>query len=401
MTDPARTPRQSTAESVRFHGGLSVVLPFFARRARVSLFPRPGAAPRVPFDPAALLSDPGVTWIGHATLLVRMEGATFLTDPMFSKRASPLPFAGPPRLVEPGVPLEHLPRVDFAVLSHDHYDHTDARTIRALASRGTRFIVPTGMGALLRGWGAAATELAWWEHTTCGPLRVHCVPARHFSGRTLTDRNRRLWSGWVVEAGTRRFYFAGDTAYFPGFEEIGARLGPPDLAAVPVGAYLPEAMMKRVHVTPEEALRGATEAGARRVLGMHFGTFDLTDEPLDEPPLRFRAEAARLGIKDPARHRLGHIARALVMMMPSRSISPAPVTRLHSTVKISSSTGTMPRKTWAEPASAPPAVSSKGAPTSTVSPATETEAPSWSSAAASGAKSRRCSLHTVPTRPNT
>ena len=296
MSAPSRTPPQSAIEGVRFHGGLGVALPFFARRLWASYFPRAGAAPRVSFDPAAILTSPTVTWIGHATMLVRMEGVSFLTDPIFSARASPLSFAGPRRLVDPGVPLAELPAVDFAVVSHDHYDHTDAASIRALAGRGTRFIVPTGMGALLHGWGAEATELAWWERTTVGPLRVHCVPARHFSGRTLADRNRRLWSGWVVEGENRRFYFAGDTAYFPGFKEIGERLGPADLAAVPIGAYLPEAMMKPVHANPEEALRGATEAGARQVLGMHFGTFDLTDEPLDEPPARFRAEATRLGL---------------------------------------------------------------------------------------------------------
>jgi len=275
---------------------VSVGLPFFARRAWVSLVPRPGAAPAVPFDSPAILGNPSVTWIGHATMLVRMDGATFLTDPMFSKRASPLSFAGPPRLVAPGVPLSDLPPVDFAVLSHDHYDHTDARSIRALSARGTRFLVPTGMGALLRDWGVDATELGWWERTTVGPLTVHCVPAQHFSGRTLADRNRRLWSGWFVEGGAHRFYFAGDTGYFPGFAEIGVRLGPPDLAAVPIGAYLPQAMMKPVHVTPEEALRAATDAGAKRVVAMHFSTFDLADEPLDEPPARFRAEAARLGL---------------------------------------------------------------------------------------------------------
>jgi len=298
MTDAPRTPGpQGPLEAARFHGGLGVALPFFARRMWASLVPRPGAAPRVPFDARALEADPSVTWIGHATLLVRMDGVTFLTDPMFSERASPLSFAGPKRLVDPGVPLAELPRVDFAVLSHDHYDHTDARSIRALAARGTRFIVPTGMGALLRGWGADASELGWWEPTRAGPLRVHCVPAQHFSGRTLADRNRRLWAGWVIE-GTRRFYFAGDTAYFAGFREIGQRLGPPDLAAMPIGAYLPVAMMKPVHANPEEALRAAADAGARRVLGMHFGTFDLTDEPLDEPPVRFRVEAARLGLAE-------------------------------------------------------------------------------------------------------
>jgi N-acyl-phosphatidylethanolamine-hydrolysing phospholipase D len=298
MTDPKPTPPRGAPEGVRFHGGLGVALPFFARRMWASWFPRPGAAPRVPFDPAAMLNSPSVTWIGHATLLVRLDGVTFLTDPMFSERASPLSFAGPRRLVDPGVPLADLPKVDFVVLSHDHYDHTDVHSVRALAARGARFIVPRGMGALLRGWGADAAELAWWEQATFGPLRVHCVPARHFSGRTLTDRNRRLWAGWVVEGDSRRFYFAGDTAYFPGFGEIGERLGPADLAAVPIGAYLPAAMMKPVHVTPEEALRGATEAGAKRIVGMHFGTFDLTDEPLDEPPVRFRAEAARLGLGD-------------------------------------------------------------------------------------------------------
>jgi N-acyl-phosphatidylethanolamine-hydrolysing phospholipase D len=271
---------------------------FLLRRLWLTLRPRGGAAPSVPHDPEALAWDPGVTWIGHATLLVRMDGVTFLTDPMYSARASPLQFAGPPRLQDPGVPLDALPPLDFVTLSHDHYDHTDRLTIGKLARRGVRFVVPTGMGELVRRFGGEAHELAWWESVEIGGVRVHCVPAKHFSGRTLTDRNRRLWAGFVVEGKTRRFYHAGDTAYFPGFREIGERVGPIDLAAMPIGAYVPQEMMRSVHVNPEEGLRGGLDAGARRILAMHFGTFDLADEPLDEPPQRFLAEAERLGVAE-------------------------------------------------------------------------------------------------------
>jgi len=273
-----------------------VVVPFLLRRMWLSIVPRPGGAPVATPDPSALRLDPALTWIGHASFLVRMDGATFLTDPMFSHRASPLSFAGPPRLVPPGLALDSLPPVDFAIVSHDHYDHLDLPSVRALARRGVRFVVPAGMGALVRAAGAAATELDWWEQAPMGPVTVHCVPARHFSGRTLFDRNRRLWAGFVVTGPTRRFYHAGDTARFDGFAEIGRRLGPIDLAAMPIGAYLPRRMMAPVHVTPEEAVQAAVDAGARRIAAMHWGTFDLADEPLDEPPRRFRAEAERRGL---------------------------------------------------------------------------------------------------------
>ena len=279
---------------------MSGMASFLLRRAAASLFPRPGAAARVPFDASALRGDRNVTWIGHASFLVNMDGVAFLTDPIFSPRASPVGFAGPRRLVPPGVPLPALPGLDFVLLSHDHYDHTDRASVRALAARGVPFLVPSGMGALLRRFGAEARELAWWEEATVGSVRVHCVPARHFSGRTLTDRNRRLWAGWVVESAANRFYFAGDTAYFPGFAEIAARVGPPDLAAIPIGAYLPAEIMARVHLNPEEAVQAALDLRTRQVVGMHFGTFDLTDEPLEEPPLRFLAEAQRKGLGDRA-----------------------------------------------------------------------------------------------------
>ncbi|MFQ5666743.1 MAG: MBL fold metallo-hydrolase [Candidatus Binatia bacterium] len=277
-------------------GGLGVAVPFFLRKLWASFTTRPGAAALVQFDRAAIMENPSITWIGHSTMLVRMDGVTFLTDPIFSERASPVSFAGPQRLVAPGVPLEQLPPVDFTVLSHDHYDHTDLPSVRALAARGVRFVVPLGMAELVRQAGATAVELDWWEYTTVGAVRIHCVPAQHFSGRSLVGANRRLWAGWVIEGPTRRFYHAGDTGYFVGFAEIRRRLGPIDLAAVPIGAYEPAAMMRAVHLSPEEALRAAGDVGATRVVGMHFGTFDLTDEPLDEPPRRFVAEAWRLGV---------------------------------------------------------------------------------------------------------
>ena len=295
-----RRARTGPGDDPALRAGLGVALPFFARRLWVSLQRRGGAAPRVDFDPAALLHSPGVTWIGHATFLVRMDEATFVTDPMFSERASPLSFAGPPRLVPPGVPMEALPKVDFALVSHDHYDHADLPSLRALVAAGTRIVVPLGMADVARAAGAEATEMDWWEDIEIAGVRVHCVPAQHFSGRGLTDRNRRLWAGWVVEGKARRFYHAGDTGYFGGFAEIGARLGPIDLAAIPVGAYLPSAMMRPVHLDPEEAVQAALDLGCARALAMHFGTFDLTDEPLDEPPARFLAEAARRGLGDRA-----------------------------------------------------------------------------------------------------
>jgi N-acyl-phosphatidylethanolamine-hydrolysing phospholipase D len=280
--------------------GLAVMLPFLARRILASFRPRPGAAPAVSFEPSALGRDPGLTWIGHSTFLVRMDSVSFLTDPVFSKRASPFTFMGPPRTVPPGVPLEAIPRIDFALLSHDHYDHADFRTVKMLARRGVRFLVPTGLGEWVRAAGGEATELGWWDEIELKGLRIVCVPARHFSGRSLRDRNRRLWAGWVVSGPTRRFYFAGDTAYWGDFSEIGRRLGPIDLAAVPIGAYLPGSIMHQVHTTPEEALRIAEDVRARRAVAMHFGTFDLSDEPRDQPPERFRAEAERLGWKDRA-----------------------------------------------------------------------------------------------------
>ena len=280
--------------------GLRVALPFFLRRIGVSLRQRSGASAAVPFEPSALSRDPSITWIGHSSFLVRMEGVSFLTDPMFSRRASPFSFMGPRRMAPPGMTLDALPKPDFVLLSHDHYDHADLPTVKWLAGQGVRFVVPLGLGEWVRRARGEALELDWWQETEIAGLRIHCVPAQHFSGRSLRDRFHRLWAGWVVAGCSRRFYYAGDTGYSDDFAEIGRRLGPTDLAAIPIGAYLPAEIMHFVHVTPEEALQIARDVRARRVVGMHFGAFDLSDEPPDEPPRRFRAEAERLGWGDRA-----------------------------------------------------------------------------------------------------
>ena len=277
--------------------GAGEMFPFLLRKTWGSLFHRTGAAHLVPYDPVAIAHNPGVTWIGHATLLVRMDGVSFLTDPIFSERASPVTFAGPQRLVPPGVPLDALPALDFVTLSHDHYDHTDVPSIAALAARGVPFFVPLGLGDLVREAGGTATELDWWQSVDFHGVRIYCVPAQHFSGRSLSDGNQRLWAGWVIVGPTRRFYHAGDTGYFDGFRAIGARLGPIDLAALPIGAYSPAPIMHFVHMNPEEAIQAAIDLRATTAVGMHYGTFDLTEEPLDEPPRRFHAEAARRSLE--------------------------------------------------------------------------------------------------------
>lgn len=274
-------------------GFFSVRLPFFLGAIGRSWRTPANIAPAVPYDAQALQANPGITWIGHSTFLVRFDGASFVTDPIFADRASPFTWAGPERYVPPGVPMDALPAIDFVLIPHDHYDHADAESIAALARRGARFVVPLRLGEIVREAGGDAIELDWGESVEIAGVKVHCVPAQHFSGRWLDDQNRRLWAGFVVEGPTTTFFHAGDTGYFDGFKEIGERFGPIDVAAVPIGAYAPMRMMSWVHMNPEEAVRAAVDVGARHIVPMHYGTFELTEEPFGEPPQRFLAEAGR------------------------------------------------------------------------------------------------------------
>jgi N-acyl-phosphatidylethanolamine-hydrolysing phospholipase D len=285
--------------------GASVTLPFQLRRVWANLVGRDGAAQRVENDGAFLRENarhsvPTATWVGHSTLLVQLDGLSFLTDPIWSERASPVSWAGPRRFVEPGLALDALPPIDFVLVSHNHYDHLDLPTLVGLAVQNpdTRFLVPLGNGALLRRSGIEAVEeLDWGDVRRFGDVEVHCLPAQHWSRRGVRDGRRALWSSWAVVGAERRFYFSGDTGYFAGFAAIGEALGPFDLAALAIGAYEPEPMMRPFHLDPEEAVRAGRELRGQRLLGVHFGTFDLSDEPLDEPPRRFRdaAEAAGYG----------------------------------------------------------------------------------------------------------
>lgn len=275
---------------------------FFFTRVLASTFrPRTADLPRVGNDGAALRANHAaatVTWIGHATLLVQLDGVNVLTDPQWSERASPVRFAGPKRVSPPGLRFEDLPPIHLVLISHDHYDHLDVATVRRLArEHRPRFVVPLGLKAWFAGLGIEqVAELDWWQSQTLGELVLTSVPAQHFSGRTLWDRNRRLWSGWAVRGRDRRFFFAGDTAYYDVFKEIGARLGPFELAAVPIGAYLPPVIMKSGHTTPEEALDVFADVAGRVLVPIHWGTFDLAEEPLEEPPVRLQAEARRRGL---------------------------------------------------------------------------------------------------------
>lgn len=258
---------------------------------------------RVPPDLALLTAaagNPSVTWIGHATLLVRLGGLNVLTDPHFSERASPVGFAGPKRYQPPGVALEDLPEIHAVVISHNHYDHLDVDSVQQLHARsgGTlRFFVPLG----LKPWFARlgidnVTELDWWEHAKLGGVRFTLTPAQHWSARGLFDRYRTLWGGWAIQASDFSFFFAGDTGYSSDFAQIRRRLGPFDLAAIPIGAYEPRWFMRIHHVDPAEALRIHQDLGARQSLGVHWGTFEVSDEALDVPPRELAAARREAGI---------------------------------------------------------------------------------------------------------
>jgi L-ascorbate metabolism protein UlaG (beta-lactamase superfamily) len=262
----------------------------------------PGPIPlAVPATVDAAAAGLAVSWYGHSTALVEVDGYRVLTDPVWSRRCSPSQTVGPQRMHEVPVPLEVLPAVDAVLISHDHYDHLDIDTIVGLArSQRAPFLVPLGVGAHLRKWGipeSRIVELDWNESHQIGELRLICTPARHFSGR-LFNRNATLWASWVIAGPRHRAFFGGDTGYTKSFAQIGMDHGPFDLTLLPVGAYHPA--WPDIHMNPEEAVRAhldMAEAGSGLLVPIHWATFRLAPHPWSEPAERLIAAADSAGVE--------------------------------------------------------------------------------------------------------
>jgi N-acyl-phosphatidylethanolamine-hydrolysing phospholipase D len=277
-----------------------------ARSPRRNTFPV--STPVISY-PRAGEADFAATWVGHSTVLLQLGGLNVLTDPVFSQRASPFQWMGPRRITDPGLPIGALPPLDIVLLSHNHYDHLDRPAVKRLAKAhpDATWIAPLRLGAYLRGCGVREVfELDWWQQTVVKDVHITATPSRHFSGRG-PRRNESLWCGYAFEAHGKRAYFAGDTAYHPEFGEIGARCGPFDFVMLPIGAYDPRWFMHVVHADPEEAVQIYQDLVAPHpdkllplMLCMHWGTFRLTDEPMDEPPRRAVARWSVVGL-DPDR----------------------------------------------------------------------------------------------------
>ncbi len=272
---------------------------------------QPARVPRVAPDPAALKANAGdlsFTWLGHASALWQVAGLNILTDPHFGERASPVSFAGPRRHTPAPLRADELPRIDVVLISHNHYDHLDAGTVRALAAQPggpPLFVVPLGVEKWLADEGITRTRrMDWWDRFELpapgGPVTVHFVPAHHWSSRSPWDRQATLWGGFVVQAAVAgepfSFYFAGDTGYAADFAEIGQRFGGFDYSMIPVGCYLPRWFMRNQHVNEDEAVQIHLDVKSRQSIGVHWGVFRLCDDPVDAPVDGLPAALARRGV---------------------------------------------------------------------------------------------------------
>jgi L-ascorbate metabolism protein UlaG (beta-lactamase superfamily) len=262
-----------------------------------------GPPDRARLDPDTFKTAPPsglrVTWFGHSSILIEIDGKRVLTDPMWSERASPISWLGPKRWYPPALELRDLPALDAVVISHDHYDHLDYQTIRALDARGTRFVVPLGVGAHLEYWGVPAArivELDWWEKTELGELGIVATPARHASGRFLTDKDATLWAGYAFVGPRHRAYYSGDTGSFPALGEIGERLGPFDVTLIEAGQY--HRSWPDWHIGPEQAVRAHELVRGKVMLPVHWALLGLAyhgwTEPIERTVLAAGKQRAQL-----------------------------------------------------------------------------------------------------------
>lgn len=295
-----RNPPGSPERAGDFGDWMSFFWRNFTRDDEVALPDGHVLAPEATLAGLAGENGDSLTWLGHASFLIRLGGRTVLTDPFLGEHASPVPPLGPARFAPPGLRPSQLPPVDVLLLSHNHYDHLDLPSLAALPDKARmEALVPLGLRGYLAEQGYAKVhEVDWGDEVRIGDLRITAVPAVHFSKRTLFDRNRTLWTGYAIERGGRRVYFAGDTAYGAVFPRLGQELPRFELGILPIGAYEPRALMRASHVTPEEAVQIGRDLAIPRLVGMHWGTIQLTEEPPFEPPERFRAAARAAGYVD-------------------------------------------------------------------------------------------------------
>jgi L-ascorbate metabolism protein UlaG (beta-lactamase superfamily) len=238
-----------------------------------------------------------VTWMGHASALLEIDGLRVLTDPVWSERVSPSSLAGPRRFFRPPIALDELPSIDAVVISHDHYDHLDMATVKALSARGALFLVPLGVGAHLEKWRipvAQVRELDWNERVLLDGVTFTATPARHFSGRGVTNGNSTLWSSWVIAGPQHRVFFCGDSGFFGGFRDIGRDHGPFDLTLISSGAY--SSAWPSIHMTPEDVVQAHVDVRGQVLLPIHWGTFNLAFHDWNEPAERAFRKAAERGV---------------------------------------------------------------------------------------------------------
>lgn len=287
-------------------------LPGLLREPRTPWPARVDVTPRRP--PSRDGATAVVTFIGHSTFLIQTAAGNVLTDPMYSQRAGPFNVFGPRRVRQPAVLFDELPPISIVLLSHNHYDHCDLRTLRMLADRFNPLVVtPLGNGPLVRTTGIdRVEELDWWQEGKAATLPITLTPAQHFSARGPFDRNRALWGGFTLVTGGARMFFAGDTGYAPFFRDIRRRLGSIDLALLPIGAYEPRWFMKDVHMNPAEAVQAHLDLESSQSVSMHFGTFQLTTEGIDEP-VRALEAACRSRNIPPSRFRTLDFGESLRM----------------------------------------------------------------------------------------